>query len=417
VRLSAIDAFFVAYQAASGASMQLGAELELRGELSRADLEAALATVAGRWPRIARVARRRILGLAWAGPARLSCMLVEGGELEVWRNAPIDPFEAPPFQLLWIRSGEDRHTLAFRAHHAALDGEAFLHVCSEVVEELAGPTDPASPPILPSAPTRSAMPRRLRDLGPMWRYKSWLERQATDSSAARLALASTEPGDIDASGLRVEGAALAGLEARASELGVALPWLVAAGWLRALHRWNLERGIEQRVLSLEFPISLRRRRVDVLGNRVSPLLLMGEGAKQPGELAADLGRQLKLAIRQQAHRAVPLFASPGAWLPWWLFRRVAVRPKTSAFASSHFTWLSRPDDLGRSLGARTGGRLVMEGRRFWTPVCLEMGVALLAFIVPGCLELGMTWRRRALPEDAASRIRALLEEELSSPRG
>ncbi len=393
--------------------MQLGAELELRGELRRDELEAALAGAAERWPRIARVARRRLLGVAWAGATQLPAMLVEGtaGDLEAWRNRPIDPFEAPPFQLLWIR-GDGRHTLAFRAHHAALDGEAFVRVCSDVVDGLA--TGAGSEPALPAAPTRSPWPRRWRDLAAMWRYKRALERAATDPDAPHLALVDTGPGDIDAVAVPLEVEALTRLEERASSAGVALPWLVAACWLRALHRWNVERGLDQERLSLEFPVSLRRRRVEVLGNKVSPLLLVGAGGTPAEELAAGLGGQLKGALRQQAHRAVPLFAAPGAWLPWWLFRRVAVRPKTSAFASSHFTWLAPATDPGATLAERTGGRLEMVGRRFWTPVCLEMGVALLALVSPRGLELGLTWRRTSLPEGGAERIRELLEEELAA---
>lgn len=396
--------------------MQLGAELEIRGDLDRAALETALAVAVERWPRIGRIVVRRLLGVAWVGPPRLDAMLAEADgieALEPWRNVPIDPFVAPPFQLLWVR-GEGAHTLAFRAHHAALDGEAFVRVCSDVVDAL-GPSGPTPAPP-PAAPTRPSRPRRWRDWRGMWRYKTWLERNATDPDAPRLALVDSGPGPIDAASLRLDPGGLAALEARASDQGVALPWLVAACWLRALHRWNSERGLEQRLLSLEFPVSLRRKRVEVLGNRVSPLLLLGEGAAPAGELAASFGAQLKQAIRQQAHRAVPLFAAPGAWLPWWLFRRLAVRPRTSAFASSHFTWLAPGTDPGASLAERTGGALEVTGRSFWTPVCLEMGVALLALIFPGRLELGITWRRTSLPEGGAERIRMLLEDELGLVR-
>ena len=48
--LSAIDAFFVAYQESSGVLMQLGVEVELKGRISRDDVERMLLHVVRRWP-------------------------------------------------------------------------------------------------------------------------------------------------------------------------------------------------------------------------------------------------------------------------------------------------------------------------------------------------------------------------------
>ena len=48
--LSAIDAFFVAYQESSGVLMQLGVEVELKGRIARDDVQRMLSHLVKRWP-------------------------------------------------------------------------------------------------------------------------------------------------------------------------------------------------------------------------------------------------------------------------------------------------------------------------------------------------------------------------------
>jgi hypothetical protein len=96
-RLSAFDAFFVAYQETSGVLMQLGVEVELKGQLARSDLESMLLRVVRRWPPLGQQLRRGVFGLSWNGESRVSEMLcvAEGREaLNEWRNRPLDPFQA-----------------------------------------------------------------------------------------------------------------------------------------------------------------------------------------------------------------------------------------------------------------------------------------------------------------------------------
>src|SRR5829696_5153451 len=133
--LSAIDAFFVAYQESSGVLMQLGVEIELKGRITRGDVERMLSHVVGRWPPLGQRLRRDWLGLSWDGKPRTSEMLRVAemrDSLAEWRNRPLNPFREPPFQLLWIAT-EDSHLFAFRAHHAVVDGEGFFGVCAEAV--------------------------------------------------------------------------------------------------------------------------------------------------------------------------------------------------------------------------------------------------------------------------------------------
>src|ERR1044071_8873990 len=136
-RLSAIDAFFIAYQETSGVLMQLGVETELKGPVSRKDVAKMLSHLVRRWPPLGQRASRRFFGLAWEGEPRVRAMLQIGGEVSAWRNKPLNPFIEPPFQVLWIANG-DENMLAFRAHHAVVDGEGFFGVCAEALRALAG---------------------------------------------------------------------------------------------------------------------------------------------------------------------------------------------------------------------------------------------------------------------------------------
>jgi len=137
--LSAIDAFFVAYQECSGVLMQLGVEVELKGRIERTDVEQVLLHVVRRWPQLGQRLRKGSLGLSWEGDCRVSEMLtiVESrSALAEWRNRPLNPFIEPPLQLLWIPNGA-ANLFAFRAHHAVVDGEGFFAICAEAVRVLA----------------------------------------------------------------------------------------------------------------------------------------------------------------------------------------------------------------------------------------------------------------------------------------
>src|SRR6185436_16710328 len=73
--LSAIDAFFVAYQESSGVLMQLGVEIELKGRIDRSDVERMLLHVVKRWPPLGQRLHREWLGLSWEGKPRINEML------------------------------------------------------------------------------------------------------------------------------------------------------------------------------------------------------------------------------------------------------------------------------------------------------------------------------------------------------
>src|SRR5215510_1464230 len=107
--LSAIDAFFVAYQESSGVLMQIGVELELKGRITRDDIERMLLHVVKCWPPLGQRVRADWLGLSWEGKPRTREMIRVAetrDALADWRNRPLNPFREPPFQLLWIANDE-----------------------------------------------------------------------------------------------------------------------------------------------------------------------------------------------------------------------------------------------------------------------------------------------------------------------
>src|SRR5687767_352930 len=137
-RLSAMDAFFVAYQQHSGILMQLGGEIELEGELCREHLEEMISYVVARWRRLGQAVQKSFVGLEWKGNCLTGKMLhiAKGSDaLSEWRNQPIDPFHEPPFQVMWIPNGGSS-TVAFRAHHAVMDGESFVAVTADAAHFL-----------------------------------------------------------------------------------------------------------------------------------------------------------------------------------------------------------------------------------------------------------------------------------------
>jgi len=416
--LSQQDAFFVAYQEASAVAMQLGVELEVAGTLGREDLERCLERLVRSWPRLGQTVHRRAFGLAWKGRPRLGEMLAaEGGSLERWRNTPIDPFREPPFQLLWI-PGAGNGTLAFRAHHSALDGQALAAVCAQALRILAGGGGPAGEPERRRSGSggEASLARLWRQghLGPMWRYVRWLQRESRRGRSARLAVREVAPGDIAVCSRRLAGEEREALDERSKRCGLRLPWLCCAAWMRAIGGWNLEHGAgDNPLVSLELPVSIRTDRGGEpaeLGNGISPLLLFADSTRPLEEIAREIQRQFVTGVRRRSHLAVPTFTAGGRYLPWWLFRRLACDTAYSGFATSHFTWMRSPVD-GAEIACLSGGRLQFLDQRYYGPVCLHMGAALQVLEIGSGLDLSITHRLNALPPaDAGSLADRLLAE-------
>jgi hypothetical protein len=345
--------------------------------------------------------------------------------LSEWRNEPIDPFREPPFQVLWVKNGTS-NTVAFRAHHAVMDGESFVAVTADAAYFLmqarigrkAPPSEPAPTTTLNDLISVRQLIRRGR-ISSMWRYTRSLAAEARAGRSVRLAMDSCTAGNIRTCERRLEKDAFIRLKERGAALRVAPIWLCAAAWMRAIHRWNVSRGSSANALvSLEFPVSLRRSRNgdsknghDVLGNFISPLVLFGDATQPLDQLARGLRKQLMQGIRSQSHLGTPLLTAPGKFLPWALFRRVAVNPTTTGFATSHFTWFEQPDvyaDIARS----SEGAMRLTGQRIYTPVCLHMGAAAAVLASPDYAQLFLTYRVTALSNEAAAILLDLMVQEL-----
>jgi hypothetical protein len=427
-RLSATDAFFVAYQQRSGILMQLGGEIELEGELGRDDLEQMISHIVGRWPRLGQAVKKGLFGLKWKGNCLTESMLRIGNgrnALTEWRNEPIDPFHEPPFQVLWIPPPQaaatfpgpngDSNTLAFRAHHAVMDGESFIAVTADAAHFLTqvrkgkqpSPPQPARATTLKDLISLGQLIRRRR-VGSLWRYARGLAAEARAGRSARLAMDECSPGTTHTCERTLDHDAFSRLKQRALAVDVAPAWLCAAAWMRAIRDWNVSQGLPSNdLISLEFPVSLRRgcnhdrkNGHDLLGNFISPLVLFGDATQSLDRLARDLRRQLMQAIRSQSHLGTPLLTAPGKFLPWSLFRRVAANPLTTGFATSHFTWFEQ-SDVHASIARLSEGALRLTAQRIYTPVCLHMGAAVAVLASPDYAQIFLTYRATALSAQAA----------------
>lgn len=395
-RLSAIDAFFVAYQESSGVLMQLGVEVELKGRISREDVEEMLLHLVRRWPPLGQRLSKRLLGLIWDGKPRPREMLRVGEkeDLSKWRNKPLNPFVEPPFQVLWIANG-DENLLAFRAHHAVVDGEGFFGVCAEALRVLAdknhGGTDYTD---------RKERFTEASSFVNAIESVQKLREEARENKSARLALRSCTPGEI--------GVVEEDVEVRDG-------WLCASAWMKAIYEWNCLRDSKTTsLISLEVPVSLRRRRNEHLqiGNLISPLTLFGDATLPLEELATQLKQQMSNAIRRREHLALRTLSAPGDFLPWKVFRRIAASPELTGYATSHFAWLQQAQTIHDDVFRLSGGALQLVDQQTYTPVCLHMGAALAVLAWPERTQAFLTYRYTALNEVEAKRLLALVLQQL-----
>lgn len=394
-RLSAIDGFFVAYQESSGVLMQLGVEVELRGRITHTDVDRMLSHVVRRWPPLGQRLHRDLLGLSWTGEPDTAEMLRVADTrdaLAEWRNRPLNPFRELPFQLLWIT--EDQvNLLAFRAHHAVVDGEAFFAVCVEAVRALAGTATDDSH--LKNEVTRAVT---VKDA---LQKVQQLRKQAQTNQSARIAVRSTAPGPIATVERDLEKDQLSG-------------WLCAAAWMRAIHAWNSSRGMATTSrISLEVPVSLRRSRNNLcIGNHISPLVLYGDATQPLEDLAQQLKQQMSRAMRQRTHLALPSLSAPAKFLPWEVFRRIAASPELTGFATSHFAWFEYAQTIHEEVSRATNGALQIVNQQIYTPVCSHMGAALSILAWPERAQLFLTHRLNALSANDANALADLMVQEL-----
>jgi hypothetical protein len=423
-RLSQLDAFFVAYQEHAGIPMQIGIETDLRGQVTRGDLLRMVEHLARWWPPLAQCAQRRAFGLAWAGEPQVQRMVAEASDpgcITAWRNHLIDPFVEPPCQVLSVRRPEGT-TLALRAHHAVADGGSAQALASEALLALAairGGSVPASPAIAARRHLGGLLrPRHLRAL---WRAGP-PRPDAGVGRSARLWVRETVPGESGTVERVLESDEYGALRTRAGAWGTTAPWLCAAAWMRAMYAWNGSHGGDRpSLMSLEVPVRLHRarHRGTAVGNHISPVIVFGDAAQRLDQVARSLRQQMAGAVHDGRHLALPVFTAPARYLPWGLFRRLAVRTSATGQATSHFAWLSQPRDLAAEMAHLSRDRLELGHQTIYTPVCLHMGAALAVVAWRGRLQLFITYRTTALTRRDAEALGELLVGELarSTARG
>jgi hypothetical protein len=399
-RLSAIDTFFVAYQEVSGVLMQVGVEVELKGRVTREDLEHMLREIVRQWPPLGQRLRKHLSGLSWEGECRVSEMLRIGGNVSEWRNRPLNPFVERPFQVLWIEDGE-RNVLAFRAHHAVVDGEGFFAVCAEAVRVLADKKTRMTRMNNPD-PVRVIRGSKLDALATLQRMRD----EARSLKTAQLAMRSCVPGEISIVGRDLERADLGG-------------WLCAAAWMKAIHAWNVSRGGDSSALiSLEVPVSLRRARDNQvrIGNLISPLTLYGDASQPIDELAKNLQQQMSKAMRCRTHLALPSVAGPAKFLPYPLFRKLSANPELTGSATSHFAWFEHSQSIHEDVFRTSRGALQIVNQQIYTPVCLHMGAAVSILAWPDRAQVFLTHRLSAFSTSDAHTLLELMVGELDQKR-
>jgi hypothetical protein len=421
--LSQLDAFFVAYQERTGILMQHGVEVLVKADLSRERLEQLLAYLLARWPRLGQTLHKGLTGLQWRGECRLEKMLEVADErsaLSLWRNRPIDPFKEPPFQLLYL-PGANHHTLAFRAHHAVADGEAFIVICTEAMRALAlmqaGETLPR-PEMAAKLKLRAIISAvallRERKLAGVWRHMRWLAAEAGAGRSMSLNMRAREPGPVATCERALDESDFDCLRERAAAARVSPAWLCAASWVRAIGAWNGKRSAAgSGLVSLEVPVSLRPRASPeaYVGNFVSPLVLFGDPSELLEKIAYGLRQQLKAGLSEGLHLGMPLFTAPARYFPWPLFRRLAVNQASTGFATSHFTWLEQKAEYSE-YSALSGGALEFLDLHTYTPVCLHMGAALAVVATARSAKLVLTYRLTAFSEEDAETLLDLVAAEL-----
>ncbi len=421
--LSQMDAFFVACQERTGILMQHGVEVDVRAELQREQLEAVLSYLVCRWPRLGQTLHKSWAGLRWRGECHVQKMLRvanESDSLHRWRNQPLDPFTEPPFQLLYV-PGTHRSTLAFRSHHSVADGESSVVICNEAMRILALMMRGGAPLPDPDMAGTLSLPkiispmRLLRDgkLLAMWRQMRSVSAEARAGRSMSLAMCAREPGPIATCERLVDEVDFVELKGRAGSAGITPAWFCAAAWVRAIATWNSSRAIPtQRRLSgstgelaaeAKPPGSCRQL-------HFAACSFWRPIADAPRSLALGLRAQFRTQMQERSHLVVPLFTAPARFLPWPLFRRLAMTHASTGFATSHFTWLDQKTHL-QGFSTLSGGALEILDLHIYTPVCLHMGAALAVLSLAGRAKLVLTYRLNAFSgEDAESLLELVFDE-------
>ncbi len=420
-QLSQIDAFFVAYQEQSDILMNVGGEMEFKGSLKRQHIEDMIIQLIHRYPPLGRSIKKGLFGLSWQGACSVDNILCIESDVNLvmqWRNKPIDPFSKPPFQVLWV-AGKENHLLAIRMHHSVADGESFSILWSEAMvflsKSISGEILSLPDPVPPLKLFDLISPLKLlrqKKIVSMIKYIRWLAKEAKQQRNTRLAIRDCKPGDIGSCIQVLDKNVYDAIRNYSKSIGVFPAFLCAAAWVQVIHQWNtIKNQNSNSIVSLEMPVSLRRgqHRKNSYGNFISPLTIFVDAAQPINDIARQIMKIFNLEYRNKSHVGMPLFTSAAKYLPWALFRRIAVTSASTGFATSHFSWYEQPKDTFSEVKKISNGALELASYESYGPVCLLMGAVFFAVLWPnGTLHLSITYRKTAFTETDIQQIADLL---------
>lgn len=409
-RLSAVDAFFVAYHNACDALMHLGAEFVFKAELTEQVLLTALDHTAKLWPEFyARVEVHR-RWVCWSSPQwSARDVLVVASDEEACahhRNHPIDPFHTPAVRCVWYARPDGHHHVAFYLHHALADGELFFCMARCLVTSLRAllSSDARMPELTDFQPTlmpegKNSLVDRARRLPAQLQYKRWMDQQHQNPTFQSCVLMSNEPGPLQLYRRRLPDTITSHLRQLASSESLPTSWLVMAGWFKTLAWWNAQHHAPSSPLSMEVPVSLRSKRVGLrLGNHVSQVVLVADPHQSLSALARQLKQSFSKLVKRGEHRAVYDLAQPGQSLPWTAFEKVATGPEADGFATGTYVWLSRPEDWLM----QSSEQFEVMDYRVMTPACMAIGSSICVLSWPDHIDVCLTARQTAFDDDAVA---------------
>lgn len=404
-RLSAFDAFFLAYQRRAGIAMHLGLDVSIEGSLDARAIQRGVDAVLEAWPALGSPVRAGLLGVRTTELVHreriVQKMPHDDRAVDEAINAMIDPFAGPALRVHW-RDEAEIHRVILRVHHAMMDGEGFAHMAMVFFAAMANTS-------VDARAISSSRPRsRSHSIAKLLGEKRARDRRSLSNRHPMLPLACIAPGPVSVVNASLRGEALARAIQRAASLSVSPALWVIAAWARTVHG-AIEREGQ---VAIEVPVSLRAR--DDLenhwGNHIAPLVLYADARRPIEAVARGLRASFRDAVARGHLEIDRRFAAPGALLPWPLFERVAINPSTTGNATSHVAAV-RVDRSVRAIIESSGALRLARWAPF-SPVCLKMGAALSAIQASDEWALAVTYRRNAMSESLAKSLLDRVCEEL-----
>lgn len=429
-RLSQVDSFFVAYQEQSSALMHFGVEFECSRCLENQQIRETLSFLILKYPVLSSRVTVKFFGLAWKDTGDISEMMhwaTDTSELSFWRNKPVDPMNAPPFQVMHIRQ-KNTSILSFKLHHSAGDGEFFIDVLYSLLEFLAGVLSSKKAPDIRPVEKKNLRNVLLKDfkifswkkLTALAKHLNDLKKLSKTDDSQRICALQYTPGDIDFITKDISDSIQKNLERYAKKNNLYISALYSAAWVKAIYQWNQlkKQKNSSKLISLEIPVSLRKEMNGSPGNFISPLLIYADGSDSLDQIGLSIQRDFKKGMYRQLYLAIPFFTMPGMYIPWALYKRIALTPLSTGFASSHFTYFHHSKSVEQIMENVPGKKLKSKKLKIsrisvYTPVCLKMGAALSVNRwygrPPG---IHLTYRKNALLESDALQLLGLVLAQL-----